>query len=240
MSGPNDRTVRQRSLEMFTRLGDVLYGGTSYADIYQAVCSAARELVTGCDHASVLMERDGSWSTVAATDSVARTIDQLEQDAGAGPCVDAIIDDTPQLAPDLTDPDAPWPQLRAILLASTQIRGMLGFQIVQERRKVAALNLFSDRPGGFSDHDVDQAAIIAAYCTVALQASRDRLEARSLREGLASNREIGKAIGLLMAYHRISDDDAFAILRTTSNEMNIKLSEVADRIVTGHHSQLSH
>lgn len=230
--------ARTRSIELFTQLGDLLYTGDNYELAHQSVCSAAQLLVGGCDHASLMMRKGDQWSTAAATDDIAHEVDRLERELGAGPCVDAVLDDTPQLAPDLTDPDGPWPTLRAAVMESTPVRGMLGFRIMHQKNKVAALNLFSDRPGGFSDEGVDQAAIVAAFCTVALLASLERQEVQTLRDGLASNREIGKAVGLLMAYHRISDEAAFEILRTTSNRLNAKLTTVAGQIVTGHLKQL--
>ena len=56
----------------------------------------------------------------------------------------------------------------------------------------------------------------------------------TLRDGLQSNREIGKAVGLLMAFHQISDDDAFGMLRKASQDMNIKLADVARQVVDHH------
>lgn len=238
MAGPYDEG-HMTPPPAFARLGELLYSSTNYHDLHLAICHAAQRLVTGCDHASLMLREGDCWTTPAATDEWAQAIDRLEREAGEGPCIDAIVDETPQLAPDLTDPDAPWPGLRKALLASTPIRGMLGFRIVRERRTEAALNLFSDRAGGFSDDGVDQAAVVAAFCSVALQAAADRMEVTTLRAGLASNREIGKAIGLLMAHHRVDDDEAFTILRRTSNELNLKLAKVADKVIEGHSAQVN-
>lgn len=231
--------AKQRSLELFTQLGELVYTGDDWTRAYDSVCRAATALITGCDHASLMLRHGDQWSTAAATDDVAHTVDRLERELGAGPCVDAVLDATPQLAPDLTEPDAPWPVLREAVLRTTEVRGMLGCRIMHRQHKVAALNLFSDRPGGFTDEGVEQASIVAAFCTVALQAAFDQEEVRTLRDGLASNREIGKAVGLLMAYHRISDEEAFEILRTTSNRLNAKLATVADQVVAGHRRQLN-
>ncbi len=67
-----------------------------------------------------------------------------------------------------------------------------------------------------------------------LRAYHERLTAKTLRDGLQSNREIGKAVGLLMAFHQISDDAAFDMLRKASQDMNIKLAEVARQVVEHH------
>ena len=58
-----------------------------------------------------------------------------------------------------------------------------------------------------------------------------RAEAVSLAAGLESNREIGTAIGLLMAAHGLSADEAFDTLRRASSHLNRKLATIAREII---------
>jgi len=39
---------------------------------------------------------------------------------------------------------------------------------------------------------------------------------------------------LMMAFHKVSDEEAFAILRKTSQDMNVKLADVAREILQHH------
>jgi AmiR/NasT family two-component response regulator len=80
--------------------------------------------------------------------------------------------------------------------------------------------------------------VFTAFASVSLTAARERERAENLRVALGSNREIGKAVGLLMALHGIEDEAAFALLRTTSQDLNIKLAEVAGEVVRHHDSGL--
>ena len=141
--------------EVFTRLADIVYQGSTVAEVYAAICVAATLMVPGCDHASVLLRR----------------------------------------------------------------------------RKVGALNLFSDTPNVFSKRSAGRAIALAAFASVATNAVAQGEDAAALRRGLVSNREIGKAIGMLMVLNDISEDDAFDMLRRTSQDMNIKLANVAAEIV---------
>jgi len=59
----------------------------------------------------------------------------------------------------------------------------------------------------------------------------------SLKAGLESNREIGKALGLMMAFHKINDVEAFEVIRQASQDMNVKLREVAREVVQHHNSR---
>ena len=123
------------------------------------------------------------------------------------------------------------------MLAATPVRSMAGFRLLVGDQKTGALNLFSETPGGLDAESVDQGIVLASFVTVALLAAHERRTAETLRAGLASNREIGKAIGLMMAFHKISDEEAFAMLRSASQDMNIKLAEVARQVVD-HHNQV--
>ena len=76
--------------------------------------------------------------------------------------------------------------------------------------------------------------MLTAFASVALAALDRGEEATTLRRGLESNREIGKAIGLLMAMHDIDDDQAFEMLAKVSQEMNIKVAEVAAQVIAHH------
>ena len=59
----------------------------------------------------------------------------------------------------------------------------------------------------------------------------------AVREAYELHLEHGKAVGLLMAAHRVDADEAFELLRSTSQDLNMKLSHVAEQVVRGQESQ---
>jgi hypothetical protein len=220
---------------VFRDLARLVYDGDDYGEMYQAICDAAVRLVDGCHHASIMLERKGGITTAAATDDTARHVDRLEREGGEGPCVDAIHEETAQLDGALSRTST-WTKLRERVVDETPVRGMAGFRLLVDNRKVGALNLFSDAPDALTERSLNQAVVLAAFASVVLIAAAHQEQARTLRDGLASNREIGKAIGLMMAFHKVDDGQAFEILRKASQDMNLKLSEVAGQIVD-HHNQ---
>jgi ANTAR domain/GAF domain len=224
-------------LTTFRAMAQVVYSGESFESVHESLCRSAVELVDGCDHASLMLRKNGRAVTVAASDEVARQVDQMEQQFNEGPCLDAMDDHEPDqhMCPDLTT-GSRWPKLATRILAETEVKGMAGFRIRQEGQKVGALNIFSDTPGALTEHSLEQAIMLTAFASVALAALERGEEASTLRRGLESNREIGKAIGLLMAMHDIDDDQAFQMLAKVSQEMNVKVAEVASRVIA-HHRQ---
>ena len=215
---------------VFSSLADIVRQGSTPKDMYAAICVAATLTVPGCDHASLMICRDGVYSTVAVSDAVAREIDKLELALGSGPCLDAIEERSAQMATDLTA-NGRWPALAARVVAKTPVRGAMSIRLPVDRAQVGALNLFSDTANAFDNTSVERAIVLAAFATVATNATAHGEDAAGLRRGLASNRAIGKAIGMLMVLNDVSDDDAFDILRRTSQDSNVKVADIAVELV---------
>jgi AmiR/NasT family two-component response regulator len=106
-----------------------------------------------------------------------------------------------------------------------------------DRAKVGALNLFSDSANAFDTKSIQRAMVLAAFATVATNAAAHGEDAAGLRRGLARNREIGKAVGMLMLLNEISGDEAFDILRRTSQDTNVKVVDVAAEFLRSHSAQ---
>ena len=151
----------------FSALAQRIYVTGTSAQIYQAIVDTAVDMVTGCDHSCIMLLVNGVVSTAAATDEVASVIDAFERALGEGPCLDAILEETPQIDPDLTS-GSPWPRLAQQAVAVTPVRGMIGFRLLVDGRKAGALNLFSDTPGAFTTDSVSQASVLASFASVAL------------------------------------------------------------------------
>ncbi|GAB4013999.1 GAF and ANTAR domain-containing protein [Nocardioides ultimimeridianus] len=223
--------------EAFASLAQVLYRSDSYAEVYEQLCRTAVDLVPGCDHACIVTVSAGQRPELqATTDDIAARIDRLEWECGEGPCVDAILSDRFECDPNITQHPT-WPRLAARVLRETPVRGMVGYRILMGGRKIGALNLFSDTPGALTESGADAGAILAAFASVAITAAGQKAEARTLRDGLASNREIGKAVGLLMATHSLGDEEAFAVLRQASTTLNRRLADIARQIVEEHNAR---
>jgi len=215
---------------VFSALAEIIYQGSESSHIYAAICVAATLVVTGCDHASLLVRRDGRYVTVGASDSIAQRIDDMERTAGDGPCVDAIEEETPQIETDLTAPNQ-WPQLAARMVAETPCAGRWGSASWSTSGKPVRSTCSATRPNVFDTESAGQAIVLASFASVAINAVASGEDVSTLRRGLLSNREIGKAVGMLMMLYGVDEQAAFSILRRYSQDLNIKLADVARTVI---------
>ncbi len=165
---PIDPTIN----DTFRQMSALIYAGADSGSIHQSLVESARQLIEGCDRASLLVRTRDRYVTAASTDDIARRIDQIELEVGEGPCVDAIVSEAYQHDADLTDATTPWPRFTERIVAETPVRSAIGYRLLLDGDKVGALNVFSDTPGALTSRSADVGAVIASFASVALMAIR--------------------------------------------------------------------
>jgi len=222
---PGDDALRDVA-ETFATFGAEL-GSMGPDDTLDALARAAVERVPGAKWASVTCFEHDRFRTVTATDDLARRADAIQYAVGSGPCIDAIVDDTLYRPSDLRH-DERWPEYGERVSKEVGMRSMLSYRLGQEiDDRVDGLNIYSDEVAAFDERSELVGLMLATHgaLAVALSANQERVE--NLHKALLSNREIGVAMGVLMARHRVTREQAFGLLRMASQNSNRKLHDVA-------------
>jgi GAF domain-containing protein len=199
----------------------------------QRVADLAVREVDDCDMAGITLLRDGKPVTAVFTDPEAPEIDTAQYSSGSGPCLDAFrTGEILQIAD--TTSEARWPEF-CVRAAAGGVRSTLSLPLVVGDTSLGALNLYSRRPHGFSEHAT--AMVFAAQAAVVLANSQAYWAAHHLSSqleiALTSRAAIEQAKGIIMATSGVSADEAFEMLRTESNTTNRKLREVAADLIRG-------
>lgn len=185
--------------------------------------------VDGAEYAGVTIGRDGApFSTVAASADLVHRCDAIQYELGSGPCVDAVIAQTVYKAADLrTDPR--WPEFGRRCVQETGIRSMLSLRLFVEsdREIIAGLNMYSRQPAAFDENSEAFAHLLATHGALAVTKAAAQNKARNLERALQTSREIGTAMGILMATYKVTRDQAFDLLRMASQHSHRKLADIA-------------
>ena len=110
------------------------------------------------------------------------------------------------------------------------VRSILSSEIHSEAGRIGALNVYGDGSRTFTREDIETAQLLAAHAGVALRVA-ERVE--GLMTALDSRTVIGQAQGILMNQYSLDQDKAFAVMKRLSQDRNIRLAEIARRIVAG-------
>jgi transcriptional regulator with GAF, ATPase, and Fis domain len=199
--------------------------------VQERITRAAVDTVDGCDHAAIsVVHRHGAIETVGATDDVPHQVDAIQYEVGQGPCLNAIAEHEVFLIDDLAD-DKRWPPFSHRAAQETGVRSMLSFRLFVEGDTLGALNLYSGKVEAFDEQACAVGTVLAAHAAVAMQGAREHDRAEQLEHALASSREIGMAMGVIMAHGRMTQEQAFEVLRRASQHLNRKLYDVAAEVV---------
>lgn len=199
----------------------------SSADALSALTETAVQLVPGAQRSGITRGRAGSYETVAPTDDVVVRIDNIQYELASGPCVDAVTHDTVFRTGDLRT-DERWPVFGWRAFETAGVLSMMSVAVFLEAQDLlVGLNMYSDLPDAFDERTETVGTVLATYGAVAVAAAAAHERVAHLETALASNREIGVAMGVLMSEHKITRDQAFDLLRIASQHAHRKLSEVA-------------
>lgn len=191
----------------------------------------AASQVPGARWASVTMLRTGTFSTPASTDPAATRADRLQYELGEGPCVDAVLEDSVYLTPDVAS-DARWAAWGRRASTEVGVRSVLAVRLLLHGQEgvIAGLNLYSDETSAYDDAAVGLGLVLATHASSVVSEMLATDRAENLLRALESNREIGVAMGVLMQQHRLTREQAFDVLRVASQDSNRKLTDIAAEV----------
>lgn len=200
------------------------------SDSWGALTTLAAQ-VPGAEDAGITRVRRGRFETLAATTDLPERTDAIQYELVAGPCVDAVLEKAIFRTGDLRS-DSRWPEFGARAYDETGVLSMLSIRLFLESDPglLIGLNMYSTKPDAFDDDAETTAILLATHASLAVAGIRAREQVANLHVALETRTEIGIAMGILMAQHKITRDDAFNLLRVSSQYTGRKLHDVATEV----------
>lgn len=217
----------------FARLVAAAQTDPPLEDVIDLVLEVAVDTVPGCAAASITLEANGRMHPAAATAPWAADLDAAQLEVGCGPTAAAAPGGI--VVTDNLVADERWPRL-AELSSPDAARGAMSFGLGVGETTAGVMTLYSNLGSSFPDHTFPIGDMLAAHATVTLARTIERLtfeaQAEAWQRALASRDAIGQAKGILMQQRATTADEAFHVLRETSQLLNIKLRKVAEHVVS--------
>jgi hypothetical protein len=230
LEAPNPGQLTEQLAEIAQAFAEIgLRVSASNAHVFQAIVDVTVERVPAADAASITQLSNDRFVTVASTSAVAVSADKIQYTLGSGPCVDAILEQTIYRPRDLRT-DRRWPEFGR-QAAELGVRSMLSYRMNADHGSIGGLNVYAGRVDAFDDTAAAIGLLLATHGAVAASAAANRSRAEHLEVALATNRQIGQAMGVLMAMHNVSEGQAFDLLRIASQNTNRKLRDVAADVI---------
>lgn len=202
-----------------------------WSEAAERIASLAVGTLDSCDAAGLCSS--GADSVSAPPTPLVAELEDLQARLAQGPCREALAGLDSVYVPDLLD-DRRWPEFSPEA-ARLGVRSALAYRLAVNDETLGALQLYAHLPSAFSATERAQGLIFATLAALALAQARaqetDESRIDNLEAALASREVIGQAQGILMERERITADQAFQLLRRSSQHLNRKLRAVAQDVV---------
>lgn len=236
VTGDEGSTLAERDAEQLAKvmadIARVLFSPGTVDQVLHRIVTASVLTIDGCDEAGLCARAQGDPVPMAAS-PLAEELDRQQLVLGEGPCIDALGGANSTYVSDLSETTM-WPRF-AKVAAEAGLRSVLAFRLFTEAETIGALQLYARLPLAFNPTDRAQGLIFAAHASQALAVAQTNASGQAridhLQAALESREVIGQAQGILMERERITADQAFALLRKSSQRLNVKLRDVAQQLV---------
>jgi hypothetical protein len=212
------------------RAAGAMAGRRSIRDLEETlgqIVTSAVDTIPGVDAGSISITEHGQIETRHPSTEAIGKLDRTQSELYEGPCISAI-EDPPEngivIAQDLAGDDAQrWPRF-APRAVEAGYRGLMSTQLSTGGSLRAALNLYSAEADAFDEHARTLAGLFGIQAAMLLYGADT---AEHLQKAVDSRDRIGQAKGILMERFSLDDEAAFQMLVKSSQDTNMKLTDVA-------------
>jgi GAF domain-containing protein len=222
-------------IRAFVGLADILVDDYDIIDLLDRLAVHSVELLAA-DAAGILLgDAESNLRVVATTNEQSEWMELLQLEADEGPCVDCYRSGSPVSVSDLADAGLRWPQF-VVALAQRGTYGSVHALPLRLRGKpIGTLNLFHHTAGALSEADLALAQALADVATIGILSERairrGEVLSEQLQVALNSRIVIEQAKGVLAQRGGLGMDGAFDRLRRYARQNNLRLADVARRVV---------
>jgi hypothetical protein len=219
----------------FASLAQELITASALSTALRRLLTLAVGAVDACDCASISLLVSTEAGPNVASDETAAALDAIQFREGEGPTAEALGTRRPVYVTDLSRQSSGL--LAAAADAATATSAFcLGLWIKRsgEWHCLGVMSLYAPDLDAFSEADREVAGIFATFAAamVGLAHTRHDLQQReaALHRSLSTRDIIGQAKGILMERERLSAGQAFDRLRRASQQLNMKLADIARQL----------
>ena len=206
------------------------FGGPDSIRAVETALATSAEAIPGVEHVAIaLIDDDGRPRTMAASDDVARHLDEIQLTLSEGPLIDVLSRSTYEMVVTREAPPDRWAEFipRA---RSLGMKVAVAIRLTWEGHDIGALCIYATRSGSIQPETVAMAETFATHASATVMLAR---KAEHLEQAMVTRQRIGQAVGILMERYHLDADSAFNYLRRISQNGNVKMRDLATELAEG-------
>jgi GAF domain-containing protein len=216
-------------------LADSLVADFDVVDVLTLVADRCVDVLDVAAAGLMLTSPDGELRVLASSSETMRVLELFELQSDEGPCIDCYRTGEAIINQKLDDADPRWPRFGPKAVEAG-FRSVHALPMRLRSQTIGALNMYRVDEGQMRDTDVVAAQALADVATIAILQHRAVRDAQVLNEQLtqALNTRIviEQAKGVVAERAGLDMEHAFARLRRHARNHNLRLTDIAQAVIT--------
>jgi len=100
-----------------------------------------------------------------------------------------------------------------------------------KKRVIGVINCYTTSEYKFVKGDIDLLSVVANQAAVAIENTELMVKSKVIQEELEARKRVEKAKGILMKEQRLTEEEAYNLIRKSSMNKRVHMKEIAEAII---------
>lgn len=117
------------------------------------------------------------------------------------------------------------------LARKEKLVSMLSVPMMVKKRVIGVINCYTTNAYKFTKSDIDLLIAVANQAAVAIENTELLVKTKIVQEELEARKKIEKAKGILMMEQKLTEEEAYNLIRKSSMDRRVQMKDIAEAIV---------
>lgn len=117
------------------------------------------------------------------------------------------------------------------LAAKEGLVSMLSIPMMVKKKVIGVINVYTVEPYEFTKNDMNLLSAVANQAAVAIENTELMVKTKVVQEELESRKKVEKAKGILMKDQKLTEEEAFNLIRKSSMNKRVSMKDIAEAII---------
>jgi signal transduction protein with GAF and PtsI domain len=225
----SSKKPEQEYLATLTKISKAITSDLYLEDILKLIVSLTASVMNAKTCALWLLDDETKELRIRATQALSKEyLKERALKVGEGIVGLVAKEKEPVIIPDVIE-DERYKQ--KTLAQKEGFVSMLSVPMLVKDKVIGVINVYTAEKHDFTKSDINLLSGVANQAAVAIENTELMVKTKVIQEELETRKKVEKAKGILMKEQKLSEDEAFRLMRKSSMDKRVNMKEIAGAII---------